>query len=87
MNEYIAQSMASVGCGASDTREVASICAKLPHIAWDTLDAMYSFGADTDLTEAGEKARKSLRDEYSDDDLLCFSTYVNAHRNTIGTYA
>lgn len=87
MNEYIKESMAMVGCGASDTREIANICSNLSEIEWDTLDAMYSFGADTTLTEAGEAARANLKADNSDDDLICLAAYVNAHRNTIGAYA
>lgn len=87
MNRYIKESMAQVGCGSSDAQEIANICSKLSKIQWDTLDALYNFGIDTDLTEAGEAARAELKTEYDDDDLVCLSAYVNAYRNTIGAYA
>ncbi len=82
MNDYITESMARIGCGLSDVKDIASIIATLPEIAIDTLDAMYNFGFHTTLTSAGSKARADLISDFSDDDLVCLSTYVNAYRNS-----
>lgn len=81
MHPYILESLAMVGCGAGDARELAAICEGLPSIAWDTLDAMHNFGPHTTLTPAGSAARADLTSEYSDDDLICLAAYVNAYRN------
>lgn len=87
MHDYITETMAHVGCGVGDTREIAAICKDLPHIQWDTLDAMNSFGPTTTLTEAGNEARIALEDQYDDDTLECLAAYVGAYRNVIGAYA
>ena len=86
MNEYIVQAMAQNGYGIGDAREIAKICAKLPHMAWDILDAMYNFGQTIKLTPEGEKMRDMLRETYSNDDIECFSVYVNAFRNVNSAY-
>ena len=87
MDNYILEMMAQMGCGSSDTREIAAIVDTLPHITWDTLDALYSFGIDIDLTPAGDAARDELRAMYSEDDIECFAAYVNAYRNVHSAYA
>ena len=81
MNTYIIESMARVGCGVSDTNEIATIVSGMSDIERDTLDAMHNFGMETSFTPAGNKARAELVRNYDDDDLLCLSTYVNASRN------
>lgn len=86
MHPYIIDTMAHNGCGASDTREIAAIAAKLSHIQWDTLDAMNSFGPTTDLTREGEIARIELEGEHDDDTLTCLAAYVGAYRNVISAY-
>jgi hypothetical protein len=87
MHNYIIETMAHNGCGLEDTRIIETIAATLPHIAWDTLDAMDSFGPDTSLTEAGNAARNELEADYDDDTLICLAAYVGAYRNVIGAYA
>lgn len=87
MHPYITESMARVGCGASDTKEIAEIASKLSHLEWDTLDAMHNFGQHTTLTPVGSATRQGLISQFSDDDLICLSAYVNAHRNAVSTYA
>lgn len=82
MNDYIIESMALVGCGVSDTKEIAEIVKGLSEIEHDTLDAMYNFGHHTTLTPVGSSTRAKLMSEYDDDDITCLSTYVNAYRNT-----
>lgn len=81
MNDYIIEKMAQVGCSASDTREIAGIVNKMTQIQWDTLDAMYNFGFHTSLTPVASATRQSLISDYSDDEIECFSAYVNALRN------
>lgn len=73
--------MANIGCGVSDTKEIAQIVESLTEIELDTLDAMHNFGMHTTMTHAGNVARDKLISEYSDDDLICLSTYVNAYRS------
>lgn len=73
--------MAQVGCGISDTKEIAQIVESLTDIEHDTLDAMHNFGQHTTLTPVGSMTRANLISRYSDDDLICLSTYVNAYRN------
>ena len=73
--------MAQVGCGISDTKEIAQIVESLTDIEQDTLDAMHNFGQHTTLTPVGSMTRANLISRYSDDDLICLSTYVNAYRN------
>lgn len=82
MTQYMIESMAQVGCGVTDTEDIAQIVAQLPEIAVDTLDAMHNFGMHTTLTPAGSKARADLISSFSDDDLICLATYVNAYRNS-----
>lgn len=81
MQTYIIESMAQVGCGVSDTKEIAQIVESLTDIEQDTLDAMHNFGQHTTLTPVGSMTRANLISKYSDDDLICLSTYVNAYRN------
>jgi hypothetical protein len=81
MQNYIIESMAQVGCGISDTKEIAQIVESLTDIEHDTLDAMHNFGQHTTLTPVGSMTRANLISRYSDDDLICLSTYVNAYRN------
>ena len=81
MNSYIIESMAQVGCGVSDTREIASIVKSFTDIERDTLDAMHNFGMQATLTPAGSATRAKLVIKYSNDDLICLSAYVNATRN------
>lgn len=81
MQNYIIESMAQVGCGISDTKEIAQIVESLTDIEHDTLDAMHNFGQHTTLTPVGSMTRANLISKYSDDDLICLSAYVNAYRN------
>lgn len=86
MNGYIIESMARMGCGITDTQQVHETVAKLPKMAQDVLDAWYNFGRSTDLLPAAQADAEKLRAEYSDDDLDCMQSYVNAYRNTEKTY-
>lgn len=81
MQTYIIESMAQVGCGVSDTKEIAQIVESLTDIEHDTLDAMHNFGQHTTLTPVGSMTRANLISKYSDDDLICLSAYINAYRS------
>lgn len=81
MQTYIIESMAQVGCGVSDTKEIAQIVESLTDIEHDTLDAMHNFGQHTTLTPVGSMTRANLISRYSDDDLICLSAYINAYRS------
>jgi len=66
MQTYIIESMAQVGCGVSDTKEIAQIVESLTDIEHDTLDAMHNFGQHTTLTPVGSMTRANLISRYSD---------------------
>lgn len=81
MHNYILESMAQVGCGASDTREISEIVNNMTAIQRDTLDAMHNFGIHTTLTPVASATRQRLISDYSIDELECFAAYVNASRS------
>lgn len=81
MNSYIIESMALVGCGVGDTKQIATIVSHMTPLQHDALDAMYNFGANTELLPKADVARQALRQEYDEDELVCLSAYVNAMRS------
>lgn len=86
MNDYITETMARYGCGASDVKAIHGIITSLSDMAQDVLDGWYNFGRATDLLPAARLAASDLRDNYSDDDLDCMEAYINAYRSTVGGY-
>lgn len=81
MDKYIIESMAGVGCGISDTREVAETVNQLPSKAKDVLDTWHNLGQKIELRADYQPIAKMLKSKFSDDDIICLSTFVNASRN------
>lgn len=81
MNKYIIESMAQVGCGVTDTKEVAETVSRLPKKAHDVLDTWYNIGRNIELRAEYQAIAQMLKDKFSDDDITCLSTFINATRN------
>lgn len=81
MNKYIIESMAQVGCGVTDTKEVAETVSRLPKKAHDVLDTWYNIGRNIELKAEYTSTVEMLKDNFNDDDITCLSTFVNAKRN------
>lgn len=81
INPYIVEAMASVGCGAADTRKIARILDDMRVEKWDILDGWRNFGFNLGVKEAYKKDAAELKQIYSQDDLICLAEYVNASRS------
>ena len=81
MNDYIIQSMALVGCGVSDTKDIAQIVSTLPREAKDVLDTWHNVGTNIPLKSEYQTVADMLKTRFSDDDITCLGAYVNASRN------
>jgi len=79
--EYITQVMATVGCGTTDTLEVARICDKLNKKQRDVLDCWHNIGCDIQLAEEYRATGKELKSQFTDDEILVLGAYINAKRN------
>lgn len=81
MNNYIIEAMTQVGCGVSDTKEIASIVDTLSTKQKDILDGWHNLGKNIPLKGEYQEISQELNSQFSDDDIECLSAYVNASRN------
>lgn len=78
---YIAQAMASVGCGAVDTQEVATVCDTLTSDQKDIIDCWHNNGYNIPLNAKYQATADDLKAQYTSDDLQVMGAYINAKRN------
>lgn len=78
---YISDKMATMGIGATDTTEVQAICDAMSESERDVLDCWYNLGIEQKMRQEYQEVENNLRKQFSNDDLLVLSAYVNARRN------
>ncbi len=79
--DYVISKMASVGCGATDTLEVKTVCDSLTTDQRDVLDCWYNNGFGIPLRPTYFEPAGILKRDYTEDDLTVMGAYVNAKRN------
>lgn len=79
--DYIADKMASVGCGAIDIKMAQAICDGLAKDWRDVLDCWYNNGFNIPLLPEFKNIAQDLKEKHDDDTLLVLGAYVSARRN------